>query len=96
MDLHRAVMRGQGFYDWMTRPALNDDLVQVMASVSITGAPRLTARPLPSVNFLACNDKAYIDALFEEVLPGDRLLFREYMRNRILGIGIVTAVSGIA
>ncbi|KAK4149095.1 P-loop containing nucleoside triphosphate hydrolase protein [Chaetomidium leptoderma] len=94
MDLHRAVMRGQGFYDWMTRPAANVGLIQARASASINEPPTRTARPPPVVNFLAIRDQAYIDALLEEVLPVDRAPFREYMVNRFLGIGIVTAAPG--
>ncbi|KAK3295984.1 AAA domain-containing protein [Chaetomium fimeti] len=94
MALHRAVMRGQGFYDWMTRPALKDDLVQMMAPVSLSEMPRPTTRPLPVVNYLGCKDEAYINALFQEVLPGDRAPFREYLKNRTLGIGVITAAPG--
>lgn len=81
-------MRGQGFYDWMTRP------VYTMASASTNVAPMRTARPLPVADFLARADKAYINALFEEVLPSDRGPFHEYLRNRTLGIGLIIAVSG--
>ena len=80
MVLHRAVMRGKGFYEWMTRPAsaLPDEPV--------------TPRPLPVVNLLAAQDQRYVDALIEEAMPGDRAPFREYLVNRFLGIGIITAV----
>ncbi|EAQ90943.1 predicted protein [Chaetomium globosum CBS 148.51] len=88
MALHRAVMRGQGFYDWMTRP------VYTMASASTKVTPMRTARPLPVADFLARADKAYINALFEEVLPSDRGPFHECLRNRTLGIGLIIAPPG--
>ncbi|KAK3290860.1 P-loop containing nucleoside triphosphate hydrolase protein [Chaetomium fimeti] len=95
MELHRAVMRGQGFYDWMIHQAAKDHLVEAMASVSdVSAPPARPARRLPAVNFLAADNEAYINALFEEILPGDRAPFREYLTNRFLGIGIVTAAPG--
>lgn len=95
MNLHRAVMRGRGFHEWMTSPAPGSDLDHAMASMSISAPARPTMRPLEVVNFIDCDDPAYMVALFEEVLPGDRAPFTEYMTNRVLGIGIVTAVGHI-
>ncbi|KAK4155741.1 P-loop containing nucleoside triphosphate hydrolase protein [Chaetomidium leptoderma] len=96
MELHRAIMRGKGFYDWMTRPAVKDDIVQAMASVP-TGQPAPVpafVRPLPVVNLLAVQDQRYVDALLEEALPADRAPFREYLRHRTLGVGILIAAPG--
>lgn len=93
MELHRAVMRGRGFYDWMTRPTAQADLTQAMASLSVSDPATPVARPLPVVNLLAAQDQEYVDALLQEALPADRAPFREYLTSRILGIGIVTAVG---
>jgi hypothetical protein len=71
------------------------DLAEAMASMSISAPARPTPRPLEVVNFLDCDDPAYIVALFEELLPGDRAPFAEYMAKRVLGVGIVTAVGHI-
>ncbi|KAH6850200.1 hypothetical protein B0I37DRAFT_428198 [Chaetomium sp. MPI-CAGE-AT-0009] len=96
MDLHRAVMRGQGFYDWMTRPTLNDDLVRVLASVSRSEPRKPAARPLPTFDYLGSNDQSYVNALFEEVVPGHRAPFCTYLKNRTLGIGTISGgpISG--
>jgi hypothetical protein len=87
MELHRAVMRGNGLYDWMTRPTAVANTTQAMTSV--------TPRPLPIVNLLAVQDQRYVNALLQEALPVDRVPFREYLTKRILGIGIITAVGHI-
>ncbi|KAK4039344.1 DNA helicase [Parachaetomium inaequale] len=105
MDLCRAVMRGQGFHEWMTRPAPSD-LVEATATVAIAGPPSLTApvataeppsptvRPLPVANLWAIPNQRYSDALLQELLPGDQGPFREYLRNRTLGIALITAAPG--
>lgn len=92
MELHRALMRGNGFYDWMTQPG-PQDITEAMAAASLDDKAAPTLRPLPSVNFLDIDDQAYADAIVEEALPQDRVRFRGYLSNRPLGIGIITAVS---
>lgn len=93
MDLHRALMRGSGFFDWMTRPT--SDIVEVMAVTSLqdTTTPTPKLRDLPVINFLQIDDDKFVDALIDEALPQDRARFRQYLSNRALGLGIVTAVS---
>jgi hypothetical protein len=90
MELHRALLRGRGFYDWMTRSTAND-----VPSVLANQLAPATARPLPVVNLFAVQDRRYADALLEEALLSDRVPFREYLTNRILGVGIITAVRFI-
>ena len=92
MDLHRAVLRGKGFYDWMTRPVPALDVADAMASLKLDAAPAFV-RPLPVVNLLDVGDAEYADALIHEALPDDRVPFRQYLTARPLGIGIITAVS---
>jgi hypothetical protein len=82
MDLHQAVMLGDGFYKWMVHP----DAVSL-------DKPGAKLRRLPVVNFLAFDDKQYADAIVEEALPVDRNRFRRYLSDRPLGIGIIIAVS---
>jgi hypothetical protein len=118
MSLHRDVMRGAGFFDWITAKTLR---VPVWAAVKSpvkkattkapdTEAPNVLAqvvegieniklktkgislRPLPTVNFLDIEDQAYVDCILEEALPEDRARFREYLSNRPLGLGMITAV----
>ncbi|KAM0553141.1 hypothetical protein ACHAPJ_007428 [Fusarium lateritium] len=78
MDLHRAVMRGAGLFDWMTK---TDDAN--------------AWRQLPTVSFLDIGNQAYANAIVNEALPQDRARFRRYLRNRPLGISIITGVSAI-
>lgn len=90
MNLHRVVMRGQRFYNWITRPALNGDLVKTLASISTRETP--TFQPLPVFDFLGLKNEAYINALLGE-LPRGRKPFRNYPKNRVLGIGAISGVS---
>ncbi|KAM5349632.1 hypothetical protein ACJ41O_006137 [Fusarium nematophilum] len=92
MDLHRALVRGTGFYDWMMRPAPME-VTDAIKAVTIGDAPP-TLRPLPSTNFLDFGDEAYADAIVEEALPQDRPRFRGYLSNRPLGLGMITAGPG--
>ncbi|KAL2673660.1 hypothetical protein Neosp_012103 [[Neocosmospora] mangrovei] len=82
MDLHRALLRGHGFYNWMVKPDPRS-----------TDAPP-TLRALPSINFLDIEDKAYADAIVAEALPQDQARFRGYLSNRPLGLGLITAGPG--
>lgn len=93
MDLHRAVMRGNGFYDWMTRPVMKGEVAEAMASLRLDELTSPAVRPLPVVNLLAIDNGKYVDTSLHEVLPEDRVPFLQYLSNRILGIGIITAVS---
>ncbi|KAM5344517.1 hypothetical protein ACJ41O_013053 [Fusarium nematophilum] len=84
MDLHRAILRGEGFWNWMNKGAAgtaNDD------------APPML-RPLPTINFLDIEDEAYADAIVEEALPQDRARFRRYLSDRPLGLGLIAAGPG--
>lgn len=64
-----------------------------MAATNLNDKP--VVRPIPVVNLLGTGDDAYVDALVKEVLPADQVRFRQYMINRPLGLGIITAVSRI-
>ncbi|KAI1213533.1 P-loop containing nucleoside triphosphate hydrolase protein [Annulohypoxylon truncatum] len=90
MDLHRALVRGNGFYDWMTRPGT--DIVDSMKAVSLQSQP--TLRALPTENFLDTVDPKFADALIEELLPEDRNRFRQYLSDRPLSLGLITAAPG--
>jgi hypothetical protein len=104
--LHRHLMCGHGFYEWLatedpladSRSAVSDGedsdnsqtLVRAMAATSIAHVPR---DKLPTVNYFEIDDQRYVDALLAEALPQDRERFRRYMSDRPLGLGIVTGVS---
>lgn len=91
MDLHRALLRGQGFLGWMTkRPPQSIEAAAASLSLNETTA-RL--RPLPVVNFLDLPDPAHAEAIVKEALPQDEDRLRGYLSNRPLGVGIIAAVS---
>lgn len=91
MDLHRALVRGTGFYEWMTKAGLKS-LPGTMEFTSPVDPP-VHFRPLPVVNFLDIDDTAYADSIVEEALPHDRARFRVYLSSRPLGLGIISGVS---
>ncbi|KAI0883339.1 P-loop containing nucleoside triphosphate hydrolase protein [Annulohypoxylon maeteangense] len=93
MDLHRALLRGNGFFQWMTRSPATD-VVTAMEAVSLQSRPKF--RPLPTVNFLETGDSQFIDSLMMELLPEDRNRFRRYLSCRPLGLGLITAGPGHA
>lgn len=90
MELHRALVRGNGFYDWMVKKPL-ESIVDTMSSLSVADTAS-TCRPLPCVNFLDFRDKARAQAIVNEALPDDRNRFRAYLSKRPLGLGIITGV----
>ncbi|TPX18980.1 uncharacterized protein E0L32_011373 [Thyridium curvatum] len=94
MELHRTLLRGTGFYAWMSQSAPAElGLEDAMASMPINGS-RL--RPLPSWDFLRFrkDDPEYAQAILEEALGADRTRFNAYLTSRPLGIGIITAGPG--
>ncbi|EHK15923.1 uncharacterized protein TRIVIDRAFT_1445, partial [Trichoderma virens Gv29-8] len=90
MELHRALVRGNGFYEWMTKKDAPKSIADDMSSLSVADTG-VTYRPLPSVNFLDFNDDARAEAIVNEALPHDRERFRGYLSNRPLGLGIIAA-----
>jgi len=93
MALHRALMRGNGFFDWMT--ADNTTVEERMAGLNLDKEPAPRFRPLPVVNYLDIADKELLEAIVNQALPDDRARFRQYLSNRPLGFGTMTAVSYI-
>ncbi|KAM0257022.1 hypothetical protein ACHAQJ_004617 [Trichoderma viride] len=92
MDLHRALLRGNGFYDWMTKRQ-TQSINKNVASLS-SADTSVECRPLPVVNFLGKVDKTRADAIVNEALPEDRDRFRAYLSHRPLGLGIIAAGPG--
>ncbi|RGP71948.1 DNA helicase [Fusarium sporotrichioides] len=99
MALHREVMRGSGFYHWMTSKPLTSPVPEseALSSESEPASADLAAtslRTLPTTNFLDIGDDVYAETIVEEALPEDRARFRGYLSNRPLGVGIITAGAG--
>ncbi|KAK4150791.1 P-loop containing nucleoside triphosphate hydrolase protein [Chaetomidium leptoderma] len=100
MELHRTLMRGSGFYNWMTNtnqapvPEPEEPSVeQALANRTLDQQPP-PVRTLPVVNLLDVPDDKYTRALLEEALPRDRAPFSQYLSRRHLGLGIITAPPG--
>ena len=89
--LHRSVMRGTGFWDWMVVRGSRDFLSD-LRYLPLQDRPPPSVRALPVVDYLKSVDEAYIGALLDECLPEDRPRYLVYLRCRILGLGLVTAV----
>ncbi|OTA94746.1 hypothetical protein M434DRAFT_382598 [Hypoxylon sp. CO27-5] len=89
MDLHRALLRGNGFYGWMTRAGFGTGLSAAKSAVSLNP----TLRALPVFNFLGFGNVEYANALIQEALPEDHVRFRQYLSDRPLGLGLITAAS---
>ncbi|EKJ73155.1 hypothetical protein FPSE_06768 [Fusarium pseudograminearum CS3096] len=94
MELHREVMRGSGFYHWMTSEPPTSQPPKTQAPSSEPKHTATSLRNLPTINFLDINDDAYANCIVEEALPEDRARFRGYLSNRPLGLGIITAGAG--
>lgn len=101
--LHRAVMRGNGFYQWMVSDDVpstcpeetavaDEDLATTLSKIDL-GIRKL--KKLPVVNFTTGVDKTYLENILEELLPQDRDRARQYFRDRPLGLGLFTAVSSL-
>jgi hypothetical protein len=83
MALHRAVLRGNGFYDLLVR---NPD------KIDVTKEKFMRRDCLPVVNLIDLPGE-HIEALMQEALPADRQRFIKYLSERPLGLGCITAVS---
>lgn len=97
MDLHRALVRNNGFFEVLVPKKDDeevDDLGAAMAKAKLEDDDEPRVRSLPDVNFLNFA-KAKIDALLEEALPGDRQRLRAHLSKVILGFVLVTAVSNL-
>ncbi|KAH0496386.1 hypothetical protein TgHK011_003749 [Trichoderma gracile] len=93
MELHRALVRGNGFYDWMVAKDPTRSYVDATASLSVADAD-VTYRQLPCANFLGFGDAVRAEAIVNEALPHDRDRFRAYLSNRPLGFGMITGGPG--
>lgn len=83
MDLQRAVLRGTGFYEWMTNAP----------EFPFWPSEPAGFRSIPFCNLLQIEDKAYAEAIVREAPPQDQERFRGYLVNRPLALGIIAAVS---
>ena len=90
MALSRALMRGNGYHEWMTSAGPDEGLMETMGHPSLADAT--TARSLPVINLCELTI-AHQEALFEDVVPENRERLANYLQNRHLGIGCILGVS---
>lgn len=101
MDLHRALLRGNGFYDVLVRsPDEVDQLAEALAKTDLSAdmdladvGSLLLPKRLPVIDLIELPED-HLNALLEEVLPLDRARFVKYMSERPLGLGCITAGPG--
>ncbi|KAF5004159.1 hypothetical protein FDECE_9373, partial [Fusarium decemcellulare] len=89
MNLHRDLVRGTGFYDTLIRGTSADRHHSCSGDSSVPTGPR----SLPVVSLLD-TDEDRIKSLMQEALPDDRARFYNYLHERPLGLGIITAGAG--
>ncbi|KAH8122378.1 P-loop containing nucleoside triphosphate hydrolase protein [Trichoderma asperelloides] len=100
MDLHRALVRGNGFYKVLV-PKKNDEeanqLTEAMAKAQLEedDEPQAEMPPcsLPVVNLIDLPQR-HVNALVEEILPNDRVRLTKYLTKRYLGLVLVAAPPG--
>lgn len=100
MDLHRALVRGNGFYKVLVPKKDDeevDELTDSMAKAQLEDGNELRAelpppRSLPVVNLVEFSEDRVI-ALLEVALVADRLRLWDHLYNVPLGFVLVTAVS---
>lgn len=93
MELHRALLRGTGYYDVVVpEPKEEDRLIPVDLQVQSLRLEDDVA-DMPWTNFLDIKDEALVESIVEEALPADRNRFRVYLSHRPLGLGLIASVS---
>ncbi|KAM0282168.1 hypothetical protein ACHAO9_010313 [Fusarium lateritium] len=95
MNLHRDLMRGDGFWKTMVASASGmQQLDEGMAKLGINNqGKQMSLETLPSVNLLRGSDE-WINTLMTEALEVDRTRFRRYLSDCPLGLGLITAGPG--
>ncbi|KAH6695095.1 hypothetical protein F5X68DRAFT_257833 [Plectosphaerella plurivora] len=87
--LHRGLLQGIGFAEWMTTPPTPSNIVG-----ENVGLQRPAYRQLPSIDFTATEDTKYLACVLAGLLPNDRHRFKRYLSDRPLGLGLITGGAG--
>ncbi|CAH0015243.1 unnamed protein product [Clonostachys rhizophaga] len=95
MELHRALQRGRGFHpsSGSHQSISAGDVIASMDNLHID-ENQATGPLIPVVNLLNGVKPKYLEALLQKFLEKDRGRIREYLRNRPLGLGVITAGPG--
>uniref|UniRef100_A0A8H7NN41 DNA2/NAM7 helicase-like C-terminal domain-containing protein n=1 Tax=Bionectria ochroleuca TaxID=29856 RepID=A0A8H7NN41_BIOOC len=96
MELHRALQRGRGFHpsSGIHHSTSTDDVIASMSNNFHIDENQATGPLIPVVNLLDGAKPKYLEALLQKFLEVDRGRIREYLRNRPLGLGVITAGPG--
>lgn len=92
MDIHRALLRGNGFYEVLV-PQIPEATVEAIGAQLQDLNLLEQMKELPRTNFLDIEDKEYAECIVQEALPHDRDRFRAYLSDRPLDLGLISSVS---
>ncbi|WXC60287.1 hypothetical protein SNK03_006149 [Fusarium graminearum] len=92
MEVHRALLRGNGFYDVLI-PHFSDEAIVSLGNQTQMQNLHGHIRKLPWSNFLDIEDKEYAQCIVNQALPDDRERFRAYLSYRPLDLGLIVSVS---
>ncbi|KAL6811805.1 hypothetical protein V8C40DRAFT_270742 [Trichoderma camerunense] len=99
MAFHRALLRGNGFYDVLVPLAdevyqLADQLANSSLDIGVTNMGELLLpKRLPVIDLIDLPQE-HLNSLIEEALPADRQRFVKYLSERPLGFGAIVAQVG--
>ncbi|KAL6407074.1 uncharacterized protein AUP68_09900 [Ilyonectria robusta] len=95
LSLHRALLRGQGFWKVMLHgPRERRELEGNMGDLRLEDKKSMHMARLPVINLLDKVSESFIAALMEEALVVDRGRFQKYLTTTRLGLAIITAGPG--
>ncbi|KAH0598380.1 hypothetical protein MHUMG1_03678 [Metarhizium humberi] len=99
MSVQRDLFLGTGFYNtFEAKPtSASGTITTAISNLRLSDSldiPRTPFNPLPNIPLLRITNRDFVDALMQEALPEDRSRFTEYLCNRPLGLGIITAPPG--
>ncbi|KAF4996451.1 hypothetical protein FGRMN_4508 [Fusarium graminum] len=92
MEVHRALLRGKGYYDLLV-PECKPQAEELDGRVQSLGLEDHSVH-LPSADFLNIEDRRLVECIIEEALPEDRRRFRGYLSHRPLALGLIASPAG--
>ncbi|KAF5670263.1 DNA helicase [Fusarium circinatum] len=93
MEIHRALLRGSGFYSALV-PQFPEATIEAVGAQIQDLNLYDKMQELPRTNFLNFEDKEYAKCIVEEALPDDRERFKAYLSDRPLDLGLIASPAG--
>ncbi|CVL08874.1 uncharacterized protein FPRN_14657 [Fusarium proliferatum] len=93
MEIHRALLRGSGFYTALV-PRFPEATIEAVGALIQDLNLYDKMQELPRTNFLNFEDKEYAKCIVEEALPDDRERFKAYLSDRPLDLGLIASPAG--